>query len=158
MRSDTFASTEFASHVEHLIVYSFLLVFPLLEQTNRTPETPQRRSFWEILIMEIYKMKIERFIALLILPNIAMAKGGGIFIIGFIIFLPLFFWGMVKIWKFWFKLIFGGLRTQNTNPQPTQISNTNNSTKECPYCAETIQLKAVKCRHCGSNLWITKNS
>ena len=102
--------------------------------------------------MEIYKMKIERFIALLILPNIAMAKGGGIFIIGFIIFLPLFFWGMVKIWKFWFKLIFGGLRTQNTNPQPTQISNTNNSTKECPYCAETIQLKAVKCRHCGSNL------
>jgi hypothetical protein len=24
--------------------------------------------------------------------------------------------------------------------------------KDCPYCFEKIQLKAIKCKHCGENL------
>ena len=97
-------------------------------------------------------MKIERFIPLLLLPNIAIAKGGGVLIIGLIIFLPLFFWGLIKIWKYWFKLIFDGFTGGPPKNQNTQLTQSNNALKECPYCAETIQLKAVKCRHCGSSL------
>ena len=30
--------------------------------------------------------------------------------------------------------------------------------KDCPYCFEKIQLKAIKCKHCGENLITNCNS
>jgi hypothetical protein len=32
------------------------------------------------------------------------------------------------------------------------------STKTCPACAERVKIKAVKCKHCGSDLANTGNS
>ncbi len=32
------------------------------------------------------------------------------------------------------------------------MSELNGDTKECPFCAETIKTKAIKCKHCGSML------
>lgn len=94
-------------------------------------------------------MKMERFLPILFLPNIAMAKGGGVIILGLIIFLPLFLWGMVKIWKFWFRLIFGGFANRSVVPDGVI---TLGSMKDCVFCAEPIQSKARKCKHCGSEL------
>lgn len=32
------------------------------------------------------------------------------------------------------------------------VTNMNTDEKECPYCAEVIKLKAIKCRHCRAEL------
>lgn len=94
---------------------------------------------------------------LLLTPNLAFAKGGGGVILG-VIFLPILVWAFVKIWTFWFRLIFGGSREKmfaaasgalQPQSQPTSDSG-QPETKECPLCAERILTKAKKCKHCGS--------
>lgn len=93
-------------------------------------------------------MKMERFFPILIMPNIAMAKGGGGIIL-FVIFLPIIIWAFIRIWKFWFHLIFSGNSQTSTQPQSSNEPSVG-ATKECPECAETILVKAKKCKHCGS--------
>lgn len=34
----------------------------------------------------------------------------------------------------------------------------NASTKACPACAERVKYKAAKCKHCGSDLTVAKDS
>lgn len=101
-------------------------------------------------------MKLERWLPLALLPNVAMAGGGGGgLLLGVLIFLPLLIWAFIRIWKFWLRLIFGGLAgqaPQTQHPQHPQVTQANSPVKECPFCAETIHLKAVKCKHCGSAL------
>ncbi len=93
-------------------------------------------------------MKIEILIPLLVMPSIAMAKGGGGIII-FVIFLPIIIWAFIRIWTFWFRMIFSGKsQLQEQESSCTAIRDT----KECPECAETILLKAKKCKHCGSTV------
>ena len=53
-------------------------------------------------------MKLERLLPLLLLPGAAHAGGGGGGILVLIIFLPLMIWAFIKIWGYWFRLIFGG--------------------------------------------------
>ncbi|MDR2332593.1 MAG: hypothetical protein LBE61_03845 [Burkholderiaceae bacterium] len=55
-------------------------------------------------------MRLERLLPWVLMPNIAMAGGGGGgIVLGLIIFLPILVWGFIKLWKFWFQMIFGGL-------------------------------------------------
>lgn len=97
-------------------------------------------------------MKLDKVLAALLLPNIAWAGGGGGggIILGMLIFMPLVGWGLFRIWKFWFRMIFGGF--QQAGEKTLANVNSTPSTKDCPYCAEPIALKAQKCKHCGSNL------
>lgn len=92
-------------------------------------------------------MKIDTFIPLLIVPNLAVAGGGGKAIL-FVIFLPIIIWIFIRIWKFWFHLIFSGKKILAVSPKQSEIPSS--TTKECPECAETILMKAKKCKHCGS--------
>ncbi len=93
-------------------------------------------------------MKMERLLPLLVVPNIAMAKGGGGVIL-FIIFLPIIIWAFIRIWKFWFHLIFAEKDQRSSSPHDMK-GPAIDATKECPECAETILAKARKCKHCGS--------
>ena len=48
-------------------------------------------------------MRLERLLPWVLMPNIAMAGGGGGgIVLGLIIFLPILVWGFIKLWKFWF--------------------------------------------------------
>lgn len=93
-------------------------------------------------------MKMERFIPLLVMPNIALAKGGGSVIL-FVIFLPIIIWAFIRIWKFWFHLIFSDNSQSTARPQSSKDLSIA-ATKTCPECAEEILVKARKCKHCGS--------
>lgn len=95
-------------------------------------------------------MKMERLLPILLMPNIAMAKGGGGIVLG-IIFLPLLIWAFIKIWTFWFRLIFRG-PNQGATQQQAASHLISQPTRECPYCAELILVKAKKCKHCGSDV------
>lgn len=95
-------------------------------------------------------MQISKLLPILLMPNIAMAKGGGSLVMG-IIFLPILIWIIIKIWSFWFRLIFGGSNRESLRSQQSK-SLVSRSMKECPYCAELILIQAKKCKHCGSSL------
>lgn len=100
-------------------------------------------------------MRIERLLPLVLMPNIALAGGGGGgILLGLLIFLHILVWGFIKLWKFWFQMIFGGLgraQSQQGGSHPI-VQSMAQSTKDCPYCAESILPKARKCKHFGSNL------
>ena len=106
-------------------------------------------------------MKLERLLPLLLLPGAAHAGGGGGGILVLIIFLPLMIWAFIKIWSYWFRLIFGG-REEDRRPRYQAPQSCPSSTvvqagmgpdmKICPFCAEPIQSKAIKCKHYGSDL------
>lgn len=95
-------------------------------------------------------MKISKLLPILLMPNIAMAKGGGSIVMG-IIFLPILIWVIIKIWSFWFRLIFGGSNRVSFRSQQSKIT-VSRPMKECPYCAELILAQAKKCKHCGSSM------
>ena len=39
-----------------------------------------------------------------------------------------------------------------SNKSLENVINTLNDTKECPYCKELVKIKAIKCKHCGSEI------
>lgn len=105
-------------------------------------------------------MKLERLLPLLLLPGAAHAGGGGGGILLVLLFLPLLLWLFVKIWSFWFRLIFGSREERRSSYQapPSNAGSSGVQTaaasdlKSCPFCAEPIQRKAIKCKHCRSDL------
>ena len=98
-------------------------------------------------------MRLERLLPLVLVPNTAMAAGGGGgIVLGLIIFLPVLVWAFIRIWKFWFRMIFGGGTDQQPSGGVPQAISNNSAMKECPYCAEPILARARKCKHCSSEL------
>ncbi|MPM80838.1 hypothetical protein SDC9_127889 [bioreactor metagenome] len=100
-------------------------------------------------------MRLERLLPWMLMPNIAVAGGGrGGIVLGLIIFLLILVWDFIKLWKFWFQMIFGRLsRAQPQQGVSHPIAQPMvQATKDCPYCIEPILVKARKCKHCGSDL------
>src|SRR5256885_1591860 len=96
-------------------------------------------------------MRLERLLPCVLIPNIAMAGGGGGgIVLGLIIFFPILVWGFIRLWKFWFQMIFRG--SNRTALQQGGSHTLVQATKDCPHCAEPILAKARKCKHCGSDL------
>ena len=117
------------------------------------PNMPAVLAAWPVF------MKLSRLLPFLLTPNIAFAKGGGaVFFLG-VLLLPLIVWIVIKVWTFWLRLFFGG-RQQPASPVPATAAAAApvapeaapQDTKECPFCAERVLLKAKKCKHCGSDI------
>lgn len=92
-------------------------------------------------------MKFDLLLFLLVFPSVALAGSGGAIVI---IFFPLLLWILIKIWKIWFRFIFSDF--SKNAPKTSSVLLNDESTKICPHCAESVLLKARKCKHCSSDI------
>ena len=88
-----------------------------------------------------------------ILPEIAYAGGGGGALV-FLIAVPVVLWISVKILSRVFRAIgqiFEGDPEKIRHDVTPRVTDTRDEIA-CPSCAETILRKALKCKHCGSDI------